>query len=161
MRRGKREFAVNSASVPSTALRLEDVADLHQQLLRLRAGLRVLPHVQPGQPLHHPEDGEADDEKVDDRVDEQAEVQRGGAGALGIGEVGVVLSVQRDEYVGEIDAADHQPEQRIEHILHQAVDHAGEGNADDDADGEVHDAAAHDEGAEFTDPGRRLWQKSG
>ncbi len=64
----------------------------------------------------------------------------------------VVLAVQRDEHVGEIDAADHQAEQRVEHVLHQAVDHAGEGDADDDADGEIDDAAAHDESAELRNP---------
>ena len=45
-----------------------------------------------------------------------------------------------------------EAEQRVEHVLHQAVHHAGEGGADDDADGEVDDTAAHDEGAELRNP---------
>ena len=76
----------------------------------------------------------------------------GRAGMLGIGECGVVLAVQAHEHVREIDAADQEPEQRVDHVLHQAVHHAGEGGADDDADGEIDDAAAHDEGAEFAYP---------
>ena len=40
----------------------------------------------------------------------------------------------------------------IEHVLHQALDDAGEGGADDDADGEVDDVAAHDEVLEIGDP---------
>ena len=108
--------------------------------------------MQPGQPLHHPEDGKADDEEVDDGVDEQAEIQRRRAGMLCIGERGIVLAIQRDEQVGEIDAADRQAKQRVEHVLHQTAHHTGKGGADDDADSEIDDAAAHDERAEFVEP---------
>ena len=60
--------------------------------------------------------------------------------------------LQRDEDVGEVDAADEQTYQRGENVFHQAVDDGGEGDPDDDTDRQIDHVAAHYESFELVDP---------
>src|SRR6202022_2655370 len=89
-------------------------------------------------------------------VEEETKVQGHGAGLLRVGERRLRWSLQRDKDVGKVDAADGETNDRGEDIFDEAVHHRGEGDADDDADGEVDHIAAHDEGAKLVDPGRPL-----
>ena len=52
------------------------------------------------------------------------------ASVLRIGQVSVVLAVERDEHVGAIYAGDGEAENGIDDVFHQAVHDAGEGGAD-------------------------------
>src|SRR6185437_2815686 len=132
---------------------LQDVADLREQLLRLAgSGLRVFAQMQTGQHLDHPEDGKTYDNEVDDCVDENPKVERRCPRMLGICQSRIVLAIQREEHVGEIDAADYEAENGIDHVLYEAAHDAREGGTNDDTHGEIHHAATHDEGAELADP---------
>jgi hypothetical protein len=73
---------------------------------------------------------------------------------LGLGQRRLRGSLQRDKDVGEVDATDEEPDDRGEHVLHQAVHHGGESKPDEYAYREVHDIAAHDESVELSDLGR-------
>ncbi len=86
------------------------------------------------------------------RIDEHADIDGRRAGFLSRVQGRVMLAVQGDEYVGEVDAADRESDDRVDHVLDEAADDAGEGGADDDADRQVDDVPPHDERAKFTDP---------
>ena len=47
--------------------------------------------------------------------------------------------------VGEINATGEQPDERVDQIAHKRCHDRGEGRADDDTDGHVHDIALGDE----------------
>src|SRR5208282_232534 len=134
----------------------EEVANLLEQYFApwWRRRCRFFAHVQTRQHLDHPEDREADDHELDHSVEENAEVQGHRTGLLRVDERRRRWSFQRHKDVGEVDAADEKADDRREDVLHQAVHHRGEINADNDAYGEVDDIAAHDEGAKLLDPSR-------
>ena len=65
--------------------------------------------------FNHAEDGSGDDQEADHSVDEQTDVQGNGTGCLSSRQAGVTFCrsglcavFQRDEQVGEINAADQQ-----------------------------------------------------
>src|SRR6185437_14833541 len=119
---------------PASGALLQDITDFLEQNLaagRRRRGLLLVDHRR--DQLDQPEDGEGDDNEVEDRVDEHADIDGRRAGPLRVRQRVVVLSVQREEDVAEVDPADRHAEQRIEDVLHEAVDDGREGHADDDA----------------------------
>jgi hypothetical protein len=65
-----------------------------------------------------------------------------------------MLTVERDEDVAEIDAAHREPDQRVDDILDQAVDDAGEGGPDDYSDSQIDDVAAGDKRPKLANPTR-------
>src|SRR2546421_551556 len=83
-------------------------------------------------------------------------VQGHGTGLLRVREGRRRRALQGNKDVGEVDAADGQADDRGEDVLDQAVHHRGEGDADNDADGEVDHVAAHDEGTKLVDPTRSM-----
>ena len=76
------------------------------------------------------------------------------AGRLGVGERGVGgrrfrSLLQHDEQVGEVDAAQEQPDGGHDHIGDERLDDRAEGGADHDTNRHVHDIAAHGKFLEF------------
>jgi hypothetical protein len=51
--------------------------------------------------------------------------------------------------VAEIEVADQLADGRHDDVLHQRIDDVAKRRTNDDADGEIHDVAAHGEGFEF------------
>ena len=82
--------------------------------------------------LHQQEDHPCDDQKVDQRGDEVAVVEGGRTGLFRSGERVVLTPVKRDEVVGEIDATQDQPDDRLDQIADKRCDDCGERGADDD-----------------------------
>ncbi len=68
--------------------------------------------------------------------------------------VGSDLRRQRDEVIGEIEAAGDRADERHDDVADQRVDDGAEGRADDHADGEIDDIAAQREFLEVVEHGR-------
>src|ERR1700730_369143 len=150
---------MRSEGIPSlTSLRRQEVADFLEQHLRPRwcRRCRLLAYVETRQHLDQPKDRKADDQKLDHGVEKDADVQGHGTGLLRVCESRLRRALQGNKDVGEVDAADGQADDRGEDVLDQAVHHRGEGDADNDADGEVDHVAAHDEGTKLVDPTRPM-----
>jgi hypothetical protein len=101
--------------------RFQQIANFHEQNVgsgrhRRRARFLRFPANQPRYGLAEPEDDEGDDHEVDYRVDEKPDVQRRRAGLLRRVEGRVFLAVQGEKHIAEIDAADDDPDQRIDYI---------------------------------------------
>src|ERR1051325_5925022 len=143
--------------------RFEQVANLLEQHFRparrWRNGRRLglAPH-ESRRRLTDPEHDEGDDHEIDQGIDEQTDIDGRRRRLLGRLKGWVMLAVQRYEDVAEIDAADRQPDHRVDDVLDEAADDAGEGGADDNADRQIDDVAARDEGAELADPAGLLRQ---
>src|SRR5690606_26897792 len=90
-----------------------------------------------------------DDQEIDDRGDEGAIGEDRRPGLARGGEAGELAVAEVHEEVGEVDPAGDDADDRVDQIGHQAGDDGGEGRADDDAHGHVHDIALGDEGFKF------------
>ena len=70
------------------------------------------------QRFDRPEDREANDDEADECIDEQAQVEGRRASVLRIGQVSVVLAVEREENVGEVHTAHQESENWVDHVFH-------------------------------------------
>jgi hypothetical protein len=84
-----------------------------------------------------------DEEEVDDGSDEE-EVDDGGEEVA----VADLASVDVADEIAEVGFADDGAEERVNDFFCESRDDSGEGGADDDGDGEVHDVATQNEVAE-------------
>lgn len=67
-----------------------------------------------------------------------------------------MLPIKGDEDIAEVNAANHQANNWVKDVLHEAGDNGTEGQSDDDADSEIDNIATHDESANSaTQPGAR------
>src|SRR5580704_12218765 len=98
---------------------------------------------------HHHENGEGHDQKVDHRINEIAVIEGGLAGSLrGLKSV-EMRAAQVDKESGKIDLSEQLAHRWQKDVVHKRSNDFSESGADDDADGEVQNTAAHCEFLEF------------
>lgn len=86
--------------------------------------------------FNHKKDHKCHNQEIDHFGDEQTVADRG-SHSLCFLESGIVLTIQRDEFVGEINATGQKAERRHDDIFNERFDKAVESTADDNADSEI------------------------
>ena len=102
-------------------------------LVRFRSRSRLVELVQL---FNHKKDHKCHNQEIDHFGDEQTVADRG-SHSLCFLESGIVLTIQRDEFVGEINATGQKAERRHDDIFNERFDKAVESTADDNADSEI------------------------
>ena len=97
------------------------------------------------------EECESDNEESDEGVDEEAVVDGGNAGSLGLGEAIVMIRGEVDVQVREVYFIEGESDRWHDDIAYERIGDLGERTANDDTDGHVDHVASDGECLEFLD----------